>query len=188
LDEVGEIRTYDTDGSGYFDRWEYYRADRSLPVRIVCVEDEQTEPLPFNEAKLRTFYTERLLPEALAANATMLDCLQQVHAWTLPDGLAAATEQDDPALRRYAQDVAREMHYQEFITSWSRLVDQALRAADRHGLKAVDALELRETQSQSAWRAARLLRELDDTYGTGDFKRACELLNEIAALKPKLGS
>ena len=56
---LGEIRMFDTDGNGYFDRWEYYSsAMEEVAQRVVTVRDEKVQRIAWDYEALSRFYTE----------------------------------------------------------------------------------------------------------------------------------
>ena len=67
-DPWGEIRFFDTDRDGYFDRWETHLAGETAAARISTVRDPGIRELPSDWDELGKLYTEELLPEALHAN------------------------------------------------------------------------------------------------------------------------
>jgi len=180
LDRVGEIRMADTDGNGYFDRWEVYLGDDPVPVRVTTVRDERARPVRFEDEALTKFYTQQVLPEAMAANEMLLDAMGRVHAFEVPSGLAAAMEAGSASYRRYAQDVARELHYEALRRHLNGLANRVLADADTNDLRRLDPETRRESaNSQTAWGMARLVQELDIAYGQGNFEWACELLERL---------
>ena len=183
LGRIGEIRMADTDGSGYFDRWEVYLGDDPVPVRVTTVRDERARSIPFEDAYLTKFYTQQVLPEAMAANEAILAAMARVHAYEVPDGLATAMASGSDTYRRYAQDVARELHYQALRRHLNSLANRAMVEANMYDLIRLDVQTRRSTvNSESAWQMARLLQELDVAYGQGDYDRACELLGRLETL------
>ena len=62
LGRIGEIRMFDTDRNGYFDRWEVYLAGKDEPVRVTAVRDERARRIDFDMAKLTRFYADEVLP------------------------------------------------------------------------------------------------------------------------------
>ncbi len=106
LDRLGECRMFDTDGDGFFDRWEIWTGDAAQPARVSQVRDEKAIRLPFDVARLRKFYTQRVLPEVMAANRKLLAAMDETYAVERPPGLVSAMADPTPGFARYAQEVA----------------------------------------------------------------------------------
>jgi hypothetical protein len=186
---LGEIRMFDTDRNGYFDRWEVYMADRPEPVRVSTVRDERARPLQLDLDALARTYTENILPEAMAANRRLMAAMTALHPFEVPEGLRRAAHIGSPNFRRYALDVTREIQYQDLR---SRLMDLANRILEKrtvNDLRRIERAKLDKTaNSQTAWKLIRALTELDAAYGQGDFKKACDLTGEIAKIQRVLSN
>ena len=190
--DLGEMRMFDTDGNGYFDRWEVYAAGRPAPVRVTTVRDEKAKRLAWNFADLSRFYTKEVLPGALAANDKLLAAMQEVRPFELPADLAQAMKTGSPNFRRYAQDVGREMHYRRLRTDLTESAQRVIEdyqavtyhLGDLRGKKNIDTTR----NSHTAWRLLRALEELDVAYGQGDFDAAGAVLARIPALEEVLGN
>ncbi len=182
--ELGEVRMFDTDGNGYFDRWEVYKANHPVPVRVSTVRDEKAKRIPFDYESLSRFYTRQVLPGAMAANARLMAAMRDVCDFEIPPGLAAAMETGSPNVRRFAQDVVREMQYQELRQHLTAEAHRGIREAKMDDLRQLKTDE-RETTKNSyyAWRLIRSLEKLDVAYGQGDFDAACVALDEIADIE-----
>ncbi|GMU23139.1 MAG: hypothetical protein AMXMBFR13_32220 [Phycisphaerae bacterium] len=184
LGALGEIRMFDTDSNGYFDRWEVYRADQPTPVRVTTVRDERAQRVPFNQARLHEFYTGEVLPQAMAANERLLAALQKVSPFEFPQGLRTAIDSGSATHRRYAQDIAREMHYQDFRRKLTAAAQEILRTVGKDDLVQYKLGKPQVARNSAyAWRLLRGLQELDVAYGQGEFERVCELLTEISAIQ-----
>jgi len=97
--------------------------------------------------------------------------------------------------RRYAQDVARELQYQNLRDHFMKRSQAVLNNLqnDRHYTR--DSGDLHEAgratkgdldstpNSHTAWKLERALMELDQAYGEGDFERAGEIIGDIRKIK-----
>jgi hypothetical protein len=195
LGPIGEIRMYDTDGNGYFDRWEMYREGSAVPVRVTTVKDEKARRLEFNQAKLSDFYVDEVLPKAKAANAKLMAAMAEIRPFAAAEGLKAAMATGPENYRRYAQDVARELQYEDFQDYFGRQANAILLAdskdksgkeyaGDLRWLKRGATPDVLETtaNSHTAWELALLLKDLDAAYGEGDFERAVTAVEGIKKL------
>lgn len=171
---LGEIRMFDTDGNGYFDRWEYALGDWR---RVTSVADERAEDVGWDFEAISARYLDDVLPEAMVANARFMEAMAARRAFDVDAKLAAAMQAEGPNFRRYAQDVARELQYADFYTYWSGVADKAILAQPMDDLRNLDA-EARATQctSQTAWDLRRLLTQIDVLYGQGKLDEAAALV------------
>lgn len=182
LAELGEVRMYDTDGNGYFDRWEVYDGKSLVPVRVSTVRDEKARRVPFDEQWLRKFYVNEVLPQAIAGDEALLKAMGEVHAFTLPAGLLEATRTGPASYRRYALDVACELHYQALRQSLGATANQVLATAKMDDLRPLSPDKRATTaNSQTAWQMVRSLEQLDAAWGRGDFAVLTSALAELKA-------
>jgi hypothetical protein len=183
--EIGEIRMFDTDGNGYFDRWEVYLGDSPSPARITTVRDERARRIPSDYASLAPFYTKEVLPQALAANEKLIAAIQTVRPFEVPAGLTVAMTSGSDNDRRFARDVVRELAYAELRKHLSADATRVLRQSKKDDLRPLKHAELDQTiNSQTAWRLTVALEKLDTAYGQGDDAAATAALNEISSLTP----
>ncbi len=195
LGRIGEIRMLDTDKNGYFDRWEVYLAGKEQPVRVTTVRDERARRVNFDKDYLYRPYAREVLPEAMAANEKLMQAMDGVLPFEFPEGLKKAMASGPDNYRRYAQDVARELQYQNLR---SRLMKQSdgvladLATGERNDRTHGDLPRIiRERKgdiestpnSHTAWKLTRVLMDLDQAYGQGDYDRACDLLDDIGQAK-----
>jgi len=180
----GEIRMFDTDGNGYFDRWEVYWGDNPIPARVSTVRDERAHRIECDLDSLTEFYADRVLPQATAANAKLMAAMSKVRPFETTTGLKMAMETGSQSYRRYAQDVVRELQYQDFRTHFAEQAHRVLRAAPVEDLRRVNKSDRATTKdSHTAWLMLRTLAELETAYGQGDFDKACGLIAEIGKLE-----
>jgi hypothetical protein len=188
LGPLGEIRMFDTDKNGFFDRWELFLAASVRPVRITQVRDERARRISADPGELAKFYTTEVLPLARSENERLIAALNELHPFDIPAGLRAAQTRGTESERRYAQDVLRELAYQGFRDYFSTLANQVL-AGERGEIAPRRPTGARGGRSgaaadptAAAWKLARLLDELDLAYGQGDYDRARGIVDEIKKL------
>ncbi len=195
LGVLGEIRMFDADGNGYFDRWEVYLPGSDAPVRVASVKDERAKRLEFDPDKLSAFYLNDVLPRAKAANEKLTAAMAELKTFAVPEGLKAAVAAGPENYRRYSQDVARELQYLDFRDHFGRLANSILLAdsADKSGKEFAGDLRWvkkgraegemdTSPNSYTAWLLSRTLEKLDVAYGQGDFDKAAALVQEIKKL------
>jgi hypothetical protein len=187
LGELGEIRMYDSDGNGYFDRWEVYETGNPVPVRVSTVTDERVKPVVYDDASLYALYNNDVLPLAMAANRKLLAAMSKVYDFDPGDDLRVAAQAGTPTEQRYAQDILREGHYQALRKHFNGRAQQVIADAKMDDLRQVKKGEFDSTaNSHSAWRVIRALQQLDVAYGQGDYDRACESLETLAEYRRAL--
>ncbi|MFA6241931.1 MAG: hypothetical protein WC655_13435, partial [Candidatus Hydrogenedentales bacterium] len=176
LGAVGEIRMFDTNGNGYFDRWEY---DFGEWRRVVNVSDERAEDVPWDFEALGKRYTETILPTADTTSRLFMAAMAARRAFEPEPKLVAAAGGDPGNFQRYAQDVLRELQYADFYTHWSGVAARALASQPVDDLRKLDA-ETRASQStsQTAWELRGLLSRIDVLYGQGHLEEAARLIEE----------
>ncbi|MCC6488109.1 MAG: hypothetical protein IT364_11475 [Candidatus Hydrogenedentes bacterium] len=176
LGALGEIRTFDTDGDGYLDRWEYDFGDWH---RVAQVMDERAEDLEWNVDALSDRYMGQILPEANKANQRFMAAMATRRAFDADSKLVEAASGEPGICQRYAQDILRELQYADFYTYWSGVAARALADQSMDDLRQLDA-EARASgvTSQTAWDLRRLLSRIDWLYGQGELDEAARLLEE----------
>lgn len=160
----GEIRMFDTDADGYFDRWETYRAGTPTPARTATVRDAGVRDLPADWTELGRIYTTEILPEALRADREIIDAMRTLLPdHPTPESLQKAlADADDGTEKRYVLDLVREDLYLALV--------RHLRTA---GVQGADADE------SKAWDLAARLSRLDAAYAEGRFDQAVRMLDRL---------
>ncbi len=176
---LGEIRMFDADGDGYFDRWEHYTAGQALPVRVDQVAGAQNQDFGDDWDAMAAFY-QSVLPEAIELNERLIGAIAGLGAdWTtaVPENLTRALARElSLTERRYLLDQVRELHYRHFRER--ALADQQ-EALDAARSSAGTRTEATETTSR-AWELATRLARIDALYGAGRLAEATELINGFA--------
>jgi hypothetical protein len=180
---LGETRMYDTDGNGYFDRWEVYWGDSPVPVRVTTVRDEKARPVAFAYPATADFYVEQVLPGAMAANERFMAAMGRVLSFDPTPGLKTAMGTGSSNVRRYAQDVVREMQYQDLRQHFTKKAHEVIRTSKMDDLRTAGKALHTARNTDYAWRLIRALEELDVAYGQGDFDKACAALEQIGKIE-----
>ena len=174
IGSLGEIRMFDTNANGYFDRWEYEFGEWR---RVVTVSDEKAEDIPWDYEAVSERYTHDILPEAMNATGRFIGAMGAVRPFAPPSGLTQAVDSGSANFRRYAQDVLCELQYADFFTHWSRVVTDILAAQPMDDLRRlVSGDRTSKPTSQTAWDLQRLLSRIDHLYGQGELDKAQELI------------
>ena len=175
----GEMRFFDTNGDGYFDRWEAYRAGTHTPARVSTVADPGIRELPADWEKLHQIYTRELLPEALKANKELMAAMRLLDPeFKVPEHLAKALEAaTSDSERRYVQDIIRESQYLALRDKLAKRSGELLAASDPRSRGPGPAAQM--AASARAWALARATSSLDAAYGDGRFGDAVRLLGQL---------
>lgn len=196
LGAVGEIRMFDTNRNGFFDRWEVYLGGDPRPVRVTTVQDEKARIIDADPAALTGFVTGEVLPRAMSDRRRLMKAMSDWRPFEIPAGLAAAMEAGSENYRRYAMDVACELQYQDFRNGLMKQAEDVfnrLRNLSGERYFMGDLLAIKRSQDKSkdlnasvnshtAWRLVRALAELDAAYGSGDTDGACSIIAEIGRI------
>lgn len=177
-DEVhGEIRMFDTDEDGYFDRWEHFAPESSLPVRVTSVSEAKNFDLGDDWDKIAAFYQSKL-QEAVAANQFFLEVIEK---FTPLEGLETVAQwqgllgMDHWSLdeRRYLLDLTRDYLYYRFQSHWRNKAKEILDGLPDQDPRSAPLIMEESTQG---WGLSAALSEIDAAYGRGDYRKAMELL------------
>ena len=184
LGALGEIRMFDTDGNGYFDRWEVYWGESPIPARVTTVRNERARRLDFDLESLSDFYIKTVLPEAMAANEKIMAAMSKLRPFEPSPAHKAAMRSGSATFRRYAQDVVREMQYDDFKKYFMEQAHRVLLSLPMDDLRRTGKKNDGTTgNSHTAWRLLRTLKQLDVAYGQGDYGKACELIAQITRIE-----
>jgi hypothetical protein len=182
-EKIAEVRTFDTDGDGYFDRWEYDLDNDGRPERTTTVRDARARPVSLSYQELNRLFTKEVLPAAILENERLIAEFKRFVK--LDDHRAIQLEEmafktNRPERRRYLLDLVREYYYQAFRK-------RALDISNSHPM-AVSAREGRQGSitegfaSEAWWEFSKDLSMLDQSYGSGDYERVASYLKAHAPL------
>jgi len=177
----GEIRYFDTDKDGYFDRWEVHRAGSAVPVRVSTVCEPVVRELPNDWGELQKVFTHELLPQAIQANEKLMAAMRLVDKDFQPvDYLGAALDEAGfDTEKLYVLDVIRESQYLALRDKLAQRSKERLSAAEGN------AWPLKQTRiaaSVRAWELTVATSKLDAAYGEGCYDEAVRLLQELVEL------
>jgi hypothetical protein len=184
LGRIGEVRMYDTDGNGFFDRWEVWLGDSPVPARVTTINNDVCLRMRFKYGEISKYCNDTIVPAAMAASERLASALRAIRPFALPDRLGHAALEGSPTERQYARDIAVELHYQDLRQFYTKQAHKVLNAAKMNDLRGLNALKRQTTgNTQTAWQMVRMLEKLDVAYGHGDVEGACAVLKEIGATK-----
>lgn len=192
-DAWGELRYFDTDQDGYFDRWETYRSGNPVPVRVDTVAGTRNRDLPADWNQIEQFYTHEVLPEAIRANETLMAVMRRLADFTVPKKLASALAAAAcDGERRYVLDVIRES---QFLDLRDKLRTRSLESFEAVGESLPQGPQWNRSdpearraiwaRSSEAWAFARTLSALEVAYGQGRYDEAARLLDRLADQPPE---
>ncbi len=183
---IGEWRMFDTDGDGYFDRWEWFEAGGTEPYRVAEVADAANRDFGDDYDAMFAFYNKVAVPEATRLNERLIERLRglEVLDAEIPANLLAADEPKiSPGERRYLLDIQRELLYRQFRREAQRRANANMDNLDTRGLRGTPGLM---ANSSRAFKVTMALSRLDWLYGRGDFEAMLPLIEETWALARQL--
>ncbi|MBN1418562.1 MAG: hypothetical protein JXP34_07270, partial [Planctomycetes bacterium] len=176
----GEIRLFDTDRDGYFDRWETHLAGESSPARISAVRDPGVRELPGDWDALGRLYTGELLPSALASTRRLAEAMRGLVDPAVPAHLARALKAAScDSERLYIEGLILESRY---LALRRKLNEESRALFERFGGENLRRKRGDLEGSIRAWKHARLGSDLDAAYGEGRFEDARRAIGELEAL------
>ncbi|MGQ9801123.1 MAG: hypothetical protein ACUVRL_05615 [Candidatus Saccharicenans sp.] len=194
LPRVGEIRYFDTDGNGYFDRREIYLAASTRPVLVLPLAEDRNIKLTFDLNRISEFYLNKVLPSALARSEAFLQAMKKIQNYDPPPGYSEAWSRSGLSERRYLLDFISLMAFINLRDYLLTVVNQTLfqeLPADSQGRPLGDLHPefFRDPKqvgqilpSDRAWKLARLLTELEQAYGLGQVERFEGIIDRIKEL------
>ncbi len=186
-DPIGEIRQYDRNGDGYFDRWEWYDAESGEPYRAIEVPGAANIDFGDDYDRIREFYNGRGLPEAIELDNRLIDALRSLPQFdpTIPGNLVDALNRRPEARylsqgeRRYVLDQIRECLYRRFRRdAWRR--SNAI--ADGYTIAEVYGDLGKRAHQGKAYEASVKLSECDIAYGEGRYRDVIPLIRNVWSL------
>ncbi|MBN2327164.1 MAG: hypothetical protein JXR73_08405 [Candidatus Omnitrophica bacterium] len=176
---LGEIRMFDVNQDGYFDRWEYYWKDDSRPYRIASGLSASHRDFEDDWDAMKKFYNEQVLPQSIQLNQQVIRALEELDddSTPIPDFLREALEGDiSPDERRYVLDWIREYRWRNFISKERNESQRRINAAPKQDPRSESALRI---QSEQTWDYAMQLSLLEEAYARGDYELVLEHLEKI---------
>ncbi|MBC7361041.1 MAG: hypothetical protein H5U06_01965 [Candidatus Aminicenantes bacterium] len=195
LPRLGEIRYFDTDGNGFFDRREIYLTNSSRPVLVMAAKEEKAKKIPFDLKQVSEFYLNDILPEALARNEKLLQAMKDVYVFELPAGLKEAMDKASFSERRYLLDIYCLLYFINLRDHFLTLANQRLfqeTIKDTSGKFYGDLYpglfkNPREVasalKSDQAWKLVRLLTDIELAFSQAEVEKTISLLKRIKDLK-----
>jgi len=180
---LGEIRYFDTDNDGYFDRWEVDLNNDSIPDRVSSISDPDVELLSWDYSTLKEFYVNKVLEAAIQSDLEMITALRPWSASVpevddlipaLEERIRSATREEE---KRYLLDILRELYYVNAIKHL-RAIERSL-LPDPYGAEAKYETE-KLNLSIEYWSFAKRVTEFDVAYSAGHFDEAIGILKTLA--------
>lgn len=107
-----EIRYFDTNGDGYFNKWEVFLAGDPIPVQVTEVTNPRAHRVPLKRSFLVKDYNDRVLPKAIAQDQQLIAEMKKFVRISLASKYEAAAASSRMAeRRRYCLDIARELYF-----------------------------------------------------------------------------
>lgn len=195
LPKVGEIRYFDTDDDGYFDREEIYLANSVRPVLVVEGHNRQVKKLPFDFDALSKFYTEEVVPAGRQRFERLIQAMTEVLPFSTPEEFRVTLQSSTGSDKQYLLEVGCLLQFISLRDHYFSLVNQKLFQSGEASLSGrlygdlYPALVRKPgsiTQglsSEQAWVLAQWLSQLDAAYTGGDDEKFISILKEIKKLR-----
>ena len=185
-EKMGEIRYFDTNGDGYFDRWEFDMNNDGKPERIATVADSKARRIPFEYQKLSEFYTKEVLPKAISENQKIITGFKKYVS--VDDErvtrIEEMAEQTNLAERkRYLSDFVREVYFQALIARLYNIsASNSYAVASRNGGEGHTFTRNEGFSTDQWWALTVAISLLDEKYSTGDYDAVLEYLKQFGDL------
>jgi len=194
LPRVGEIRYFDTDGNGYFDRREIYLTSSTRPVMTLPLPEDRNRKLPFDLNLISEIYLKEAVAASKVRNEFLINSMKKIYPYDPSSGLKAALERATAAETSYLLELLSLLYFinlrDHFLTIANQTLFQEL-LQNREGLPVGD-LNPRAFKdprrvseplpSDRAWKLARLLTELEQAYGLAQVERFDKIIDRIKEL------
>lgn len=192
---LGEIRYFDTDDDGFYDREEIYLINSSRPVLVISPDEPRAKKIPFDFSQLQEFYRREVLPAALDRDDRLLQAMKEVYQYEPPAGLLEEIEKVNGSEKRYLLDIYCLLYFINLRDHFLTLANQVLFQPGFRGgsgqwpgdLNPAIIRSPREVssflKSDIAWQLAGLLSRLDRAWSQVDDGSVIEVLKEIKKLK-----
>ncbi len=177
-DEIlGEVRYFDINMDGYFDRWEYIDQDESKPYRVVQTTQVKNVDLGDDIQEVASFYNQEALPEAIRLNELLIKELEKYVDEPLPGYLQNAQAQSaSPTERRYILDLIREYRFLQFQSHARELAVQSYKQSQTRDPRTT--VEKRR-QSECVWQFSVQLSQIDAAYESGEYQKTISLVQQL---------
>jgi hypothetical protein len=184
-----EFRYSDANGDGYLDTWEVFEGENPVPVRVTRLFDVHPSPVTLDREWMQKDYNQRVLPEAIAENRKMIEALKKFASSELAEAyLAEAGRAEMPERQRYALDVARELYFLRtrealYTRNQSGPYPKLLTAPRGWMIREPGPVKGGYTLGDTLvfWKEAQLISRFVEQYGAGEYSKACQTLEALAA-------
>ncbi|MBC7364825.1 MAG: hypothetical protein H5U07_09875 [Candidatus Aminicenantes bacterium] len=195
LPRIGEIRYFDTDDDGYFDRLEIYLASSVRPVLIINGHNKKITRLPFDLEAISKFYNEEILSVTLKRNEKLSQAMAEVLPYQMTEEFRRALSISTGSDKRYLLDIYNLLSFVSLRDHYLSLVNQKLFQAGEPdisgrfygdlypGLFRKPGKVNQEINSEQAWKLAALISALEMAFSDGDEDKFINILKEIKKLK-----
>ncbi len=181
-----EVRTFDHDGDGFFDTWQVFADQGTVPVRVSRVAEPRAKMVKLSREMLAEEYNRRILPEAIAENEALIAALKK-----RVESSPAASYEDEARKsafaerKRYCLDIARELYFLKvrdalYSRSAGGPYPRLERAAGRRTLDTgTEDGRFTVGDSLAFWKQALAIEGFVTAYGEGRINDAREILERI---------
>jgi hypothetical protein len=186
-----EFRYFDSDEDGYLDTTQVLLGSNPVPERVSRVPDVRSRPVKLTRDAMREDYNNRILPEAIRENETLISALKTIVQSRLAASYEAeAQKAESLERRRFCLDVARELYflaardlfYQRNAANPYFSLPAAKNSSRTFAAGPVDGgYTLGDTLQ--FWKTAKLIESFVTSYESGEIEMAASKAREIADAK-----
>ena len=174
-----EIRYFDTNGDGYFDKWEVFLAGNPIPVRVTTVLNPRARLVPLQRSFMIKDYNQKVLPHAIAEDEQLIGEMKKfVNSSLAAKYEAAAAKATMAERRRYCLDVSRELYFlgvRDELDKRNASGDYPALAQSAPGFVLKRGpIDGRYTLGDTLayWKLAKEIEAFTNDYGSGHFHKA----------------
>ena len=181
-ENLGEIRMFDTVGDGYFDRWEYWKAEAISPYRTINAPLAKNINFGTDTDRAGQVYIKELLPAAIAKNRRLLRALQSINDDVeIPLNIQHGLQSDITDVEQlYLLDVARESLYSRYSEMISKHV--AIYLSDTLETWWLPGRWQLLRKKELAWKLSVIKANSDAAYERGQYHEVAKMLSEMNQL------
>lgn len=194
LPRLLEIRYFDSDRNGYFDRREVYLVNSTRPVLVLPLNQDGIKKIPFDLNLISEIYLKEALPKRVAVVEAFLGAMKKIYSYEQPPELNSALEKATPGERVFLQEIYCLLYFinlrDHFLTMANQVLFQELSvgpdrlpAGDLHPRVLTDPRQVfQPLKSDRAWELARLLTCLEEAFGQNQLEVFQKTVERIKAL------
>jgi len=182
--KIAEIRYFDIDKDGYFDRWEYDLDNDGVPDRTASVTNSNNEMMTIDYPSLKNRYNNSILPESIELNLAIIKAITKDLKGIIQEtntmkrlGLWLKENPRNTTEKRLYSEILREHYFRVFVNhirSFNReIYPPPYTAAEKFNTHLLE-------KSKTHWKLAIGITEFESLYSQGDLNKALIKLEALS--------